>query len=361
MADASADHLATLRRLSNVDGSGNDAAHDAAARMRSIYLAACRSAEVSPLANPRGRAFACGGSGGGGGGGGGVWSCLKPADVARGGSLNPSAATASLPVQIRKSGSMQITALRALFERSARQQQHASGGHSRLAAARRGGIVLERGAMGAGAGAGGSSGGSSGDSRDVRRPPLSQPPPGNAWTFVRDPLTRLLSGYADIEGRLVEPHGVCLPFGSNWSRGREPTHTMLPVAAIGNFSALDPDPRNIWVGQAAIAARCRWELSPARVREGLFFRREPFGSVARVRLFYQQLLAGELWHFQYVRRGSRTINHAFPQCHFLCAEGAKLYALRPYTPPPTRSPPTPAPPYPPRPQRLEGISKAAQR
>ena len=37
-----------------------------------------------------------------------------------------------------------------------------------------------------------------------------------------------------------------------------------------------------------------------------------------------QLLSGQLDNFQYVRRGSRTINHAYPQCHFLCGQKALL-------------------------------------
>ena len=271
-------------------------------RVRSLMIAVCRAAEASPLINPTNRKLVCAN-------GGGVASCLKPHDVAHSGALAPSPATGTVAVQIRKAGSMQINALRTLFERTARQQQQASG--RTLAAERRGSDAT------AAAGALGN---------------------GTAWTFVREPLTRLLAGYADIEGRLVEPHGVCLPFGSNWTRGREPAHTMLPAAAVGNFSALDPDRRNIWTGQAAIAARCRWELSPARDREGLFFRRHAFGSVARVRAFYRQLLSGELLHFQYVRVGSRTINHAYPMCHFLCADG-KLCAP---APPSTRAPRLPA-------------------
>ena len=261
-------------------------------RVRSLMVAVCRAAEASPLINPTNRKLVCAN-------GGGVASCLKPHDVAHNGALAPSPATATVAVQIRKAGSMQINALRTLFERTARQQHQVSG--RTLAAERRSSSsdsAAEGGALGN----------------------------GTAWTFVREPLARLLAGYADIEGRLVEPHGVCLPFGSNWTRGSEPAHTMLPAAAVGNFSALDADRRNIWTGQAAIAARCRWELSLARDREALFFRRHTFGSVARVRTFYQQLLSGELLNFQYVRVGSRTINHAYPMCHFLCAD-AKLCVL----------------------------------
>ena len=255
----------TLRRLSAADE------RKPQTRLADERLVTCRSAQASPLANPRQRSFACSG---------GVWSCLKPNDISNGGSLAPSAPTASVAVQIRKAGSMQINALRGLFEKTIRRDKLARlPNHPRR------------------------DGGEGG---------------GSAWTFVREPLTRLLSGYADIEGRLVEPHGVCLPFGSNWTPGSEPTHTMLPLAAVGNFSALDADRGNIWTGQKAIEARCKWELSAQREREQLFFRRHAFGSVERVRSFYTQLLSGELDHFQYVRRGSRTINHAYPQCHFLC-------------------------------------------
>jgi hypothetical protein len=200
-------------------------------------------------------------------------------DIGHGGSLASSPATASVALQIRKAGSTQVAQLRAVLDEAAR-----------------------------------------------REPPhiFATPkgtPGGRTWMFVRDPFARMLAGYAEIEGRLVEAHGVCLDFGSNWTLGREPTHNGLPARAIGNFSALPL--RNLWIGQDMVGARCRWELSHKQA--GLFFRRHRFGTVERVRTFFQQLLAGDLHNFSYVRRGSHTINHAYPQCHYLCG-GAHLNA-----------------------------------
>lgn len=85
------------------------------------------------------------------------------------------------------------------------------------------------------------------------------------------------------------------------------------------LSAACPCPPPPADSQEIVAARCRWEQSSARYREGLFFARAPFGSVERVRLFAQQVMSGELNRFQHVRTGeSPVINHAYPQCHYFC-------------------------------------------
>lgn len=165
--------------------------------------AACSSAEADLLSNPHGRRYGCSY-----GGGSKLFGCMKTADIAHGGALHNAPTTASVAVQIRKAGSMQMTELHRLFEHAARRETLFARGEKR-----RGGA--------------------------------------SAWTFFREPLSRWYSGYAELEGRLVYPHRVCPSTGNDavWTRPAtpEPTHSMLPSGAIGNLSALPK--RNIWIGQ----------------------------------------------------------------------------------------------------------------
>lgn len=109
------------------------------------------------------------------------------------------------------------------------------------------------------------------------------------WTFVREPLSHIVAGYAELELR----------------------HSLAQCC--------DQHTRN---GSSATCARnessaaCAWERSAPR---HLFFKSGNHalgeGAVARVRSFAQQLVSHELAGFHQ----NGDVNHAFPQCYWFCA------------------------------------------
>lgn len=149
----------------------------------------------------------------------------------------------------------------------------------------------------------------------------------SSWTFVRDPLARFLSAYAELEARLVYPYGVCeealkTSVRSELLSRTEPIDDNTELGKVGgNLSKLPWPVTHVWYGAKWYLANCRQENAALLARGGTkIFYAHPFGTVERVRGFAQQALSGELDNYNYARSGGlRDIEHVFSQCQALCA------------------------------------------
>lgn len=124
--------------------------------------------------------------------------------------------------------------------------------------------------------------------------------PSSLWTFVRDPLDHLISGYSEVEMRLCSREGATgerIPWREGLKRGYSPGR--VPLAT--------------WRQWRKRRSECNWEAE--RANDSSIFMNWPDGSEARARRFVADLFAGRLRDYHH----NGDINHAFPQCHWLCA------------------------------------------
>lgn len=121
---------------------------------------------------------------------------------------------------------------------------------------------------------------------------------------------------AELESRLLRPHGLCADDLAAWrSRALDPLGDVYPTQIAGN-----PDAPGSWrsVGGSP-AAKCAWEAVAQRAGR---FTSLPFGSVARVRSFLLDTLSGQLASFHH----NCDINHVFSQCTTFCKDRRLLNA-----------------------------------
>ena len=104
------------------------------------------------------------------------------------------------------------------------------------------------------------------------------------WTFVREPLGHLASGYMEIENRMCD-------------------------SAFG-WSPLGPERKDAAFWIAWHKKICAWQRAHAH----LFHGRETFGTVARVRSFVRELATEKLASLN----SDGDINHAFSLCYWFC-------------------------------------------